>query len=244
MQQLIVEHRHHEGGAHVHQEGTHSDEGYILENVSFRLPSVGLEADERGGLDEMQHSHDGGGGHRDGGGPGSAGDAQVHPEDEDGVQYHIQNCAAHHNEHRLHRIARGADQAGEVEGHCGEEHSRQHDEQILARVGECLCCGAEAGQDAVHKQVAARHEQHAQHNGEYHTVAQNLLGPVHVLAPQHDRHTGRRAHANERAECVYDVHNGHRDGEAGNGHSAHAVPDEDPVHDIIDGCDDLADDGG
>ena len=185
-QQLVVEHRHHEGGADVHQERAHPDEGDVAEDVALGLPSVGPEADEGGGLDEVRHGHDGGGGHRDGGGPGRAGDAQVHPEDEDGVQDHIQHRAAHHNEHRLHRVARGADQAGEVEGHRGEEHTRQHDEHIFAGVGEGLLRGAEAGQDAVHKQVAARHEQRAQHNGENHTVAQDLLRPLHVLAPQHD----------------------------------------------------------
>ena len=74
-QQLSVQQGHYEGGAHIHQERAHADEGDVSENVTFRFPTMSLETDERGGLDEMGDGHHGGEGHGNGGGPRRTGNA-------------------------------------------------------------------------------------------------------------------------------------------------------------------------
>ena len=77
-----------------------------------------------------------------------------------------------------------------------------------------------------------------------HTVAQNLLRPANIFLAQYNGHAGGGSHANQGAECVDDVHEGHRDGQTGDGQCAHPMPDEDTIYNIIDRSDDLADDSG
>ena len=102
-------------------------------------------------------------------------------ENEDRIQDDVQDRAAHHDEHGLHRIAGGTDESREVEGHGGEEHAGQHDVQVFARIRDGLLRGSEASQDSIHEDIAARNEENTQYNGENHAVAKNLLGPVHIF---------------------------------------------------------------
>ena len=192
-----------------------------------------LEANEALGLHEMEHRHHGRRGHRDGGGPCRTGYPPPQHHDKQRVEEDVQHRAARHNPHALGRVAAGADKAREVEGDGGQEHARQHNLHILTRIADSVERGAEQLQDAVHEQIAARDKQDAEEKSQQHTVAQNLLGPAHILAAQHDAHAARRADAHQRAKRVDDVHYRHRDGQAGNGQRTHILPKEHTVDNIV-----------
>ena len=79
--------------------------------------------DERVGVNEMQDRNQGHQEDGDGGSDGRPFDADIQCKDEDGIQNHVQDGTARHDEHGFHRITRGADQTGEVEGNGNQEHT-------------------------------------------------------------------------------------------------------------------------
>ena len=115
---------------------------------------------------------------------------------EERIKQNIQQGASHQNPHGLGWIARSADEACQIIGYRGEEHTRHDDNHIFARVGDSISRSAKEHKDTVHEDVGARDEQDAEENSKPHAVAQNLLRPTDIPATQYDGHSGTRSGTN------------------------------------------------
>lgn len=141
-------------------------------------------------------------------------------------------------------MARGAHHVVQAYHHVGEGRARQNDLHEVAGIGQRLAAGAEEAQDGVEEEERQPTEHYGIDEAEHQRVSQHLVHALHVLLPQADGRDGRAACRHEVAEGRRQVHQREGDGQARDGHGAHAVADEDAVDDVVERHDGHADDGG
>ena len=130
-------------------------------------------------------------------------------------------------------MAGGAQDGVEAEVEVGEDVAVENPFHVLAGVGQGLVGGAEEAQDGVEGEQHDCHEQHAHEHVQRQRVAEEVLCLFAVLLSEADADHRGSAYADHRAEGCTEVHQGEGDGEAGDGHRPHALPDEDAVHHVV-----------
>ena len=109
--------------------------------------------------------------HGDGGSPSCSANAPVQYIDEQRIKDNVEDGSSSQNPHRFGRVARGTNQAGEVESHRCHEHTWQHNIHIFTCVGDGIGRGTEHGQDFVHEEIATRDKKETEEEGQQHAVA-------------------------------------------------------------------------
>ena len=170
---------------------------------------------------------------RDDCGYGRSFDAEVEAIDEervkDGVEEHRQYGCRHGRAGMTGRAQDGIEAEIEV----GEDVAIENPLHVLTSIRQRLVGSSEEAQDGVESSQNNAHEEHAHDDVQRQRVAEELLGLLAVLlAKTHADHRGG-AYAYHGTEGCRKVHQREGDGEAGYGHCADALTDEDAVDHIV-----------
>ncbi len=184
-----------------------------------------------------QHAEDG----SDGGGQGRAADAHVQGIHEHIVQDDIGDGAGGQSDHGQLRPPVIPGQAAEQEAQDQEGAAGDDVPHILNGLGMDLGRGAQQLRQGVNEEITEYHDENAHSAGADHGDVEYLHCLFLLVPPQvaGDQHTGARGHCHGQRNQNFDQ--GHGDSGRRHGVRAKAVPDEDAVHDHVDGVEQQTD---
>ena len=166
-------------------------------------------------------------------GDGRAADAHAQWIDEDVIQHHVDQRAEEHRCHGLARVARGAHDGVVAEAEGGEDVGRDDDLQVFHGVRQRAVAGAEESQQRLHINVARDDGKDLCDEREIDGVGECLLCPRGVALPEQDGYPHRCTGANQHTEGLQEEEDRERDGQSRERVFAHALTDEDPIHDVV-----------
>ena len=118
-----------------------------------------------------------------------------------------------------------------------DDITRENDYHILAGIGYRHVARAEEIQNRVEKDQAYGSDDDADGDVQHHHISQNSVGHVVVFLAKQHRDKGGSSYADKGSEGCGKVHQGESDGQAGYGHRADSLSDEDAVDHVVQaGC--------
>ena len=124
-----------------------------------------------------------------------------------------------------------------------DDVSVKYDLHVFLGIWQRIFAGSEEIQDRVYEYQGRSHEYKSDDYVEADHVAEHLVCGLVVLLSKQDREHHRGTGSHESAECGRKVHQRKGDRQSRYGEWTYTLPDEDAVHQIVEGCRSLCDNG-
>ncbi len=231
--QCAVDEDHDDARTDVHQERRQADRQDAFDDAPFEADGLSGEVDEAFRVDEVSDLQRHGRSLCNDRRPGRSGDSPAEAEDENPVQDAVQPNGRQHERHGPSRITRCTEHVVESQVDVCDDISRQQNDHIAPGISDGVFAGAEESKDRVEQRQAHEGVEEADQGVENDDVPQDQQSAATVVLPHFDGEEGRRADADQRAECCAEVHERHGDPQSRQGQRTDAVADEDAVHEVV-----------
>ena len=244
LEQTVVAKEHDQAGATVHQERAETDGKTLADDVEPKSVDAAAQVEQFcGAAEETQLPAESDGLGNDGG-PGNTLNAPFEHEDEERVEYAIDDDGKERACHSHAWMASTTQYRVRTEVEMCHDIAKQDDVHVLASIGEGDVACSEEVQNLVEEGQANQREKHAEDDVQGNCVTQNMLSLFVFSLPK--SHTYHRActYAHHRSEGCRQVHEWTCHSHSADGKVAQALTHEDAIYYIIYRGSHHRDDGG